>query len=383
MSLFHCHLQVRHLHRMGLVMMMMMICLVLLVIRIFWFLPYDDPGDDPRDLGGTGGGPLGPGPGPPGTQGGNDSDLPSGEIEFQYGPGGNPPPHYPGGGVSVTVPEDSDSSMELIPGEAYGPSPDDDDDDDDRPPYPMEVHVEPPPPGGPPDAPGAKQPFANPDQIMQPPPHVPQAGPQPIGPIVPLPKHPHFSLPGVMRPPSPRNVPLTRSSGLRPDDVGPKAKLSFPSIGMMQPPPPMQVATTPKQAAPMPIQPASVPKGVKDKGFSADPDLEPENEPGSSSNDPPAVPGLLVTEGEFPIIHETPAPSDQVPIPETGSDSDSDATVDYRDQQSSLLALVEGDEDILIELPSDFKVPDFVPLDGDKFASWLTRQDKVKAGRLT
>ena len=73
--------------------------------------------------------------------------------------------------------------------------------------------------------------------------------------------------------------------------------------------------------------------------------------PGNSSYDPPAVPGLPVTEGEFPIIHETPAPSDQVPIPENGSDSDSDATVDYRDQQSSLLSLVEGEEDILIELP--------------------------------
>ena len=90
-----------------------------------------------------------------------------------------------------------------------------------------------------------------------------------------------------------------------------------------------------------------------------------------------------MTEGEFPIIHETPAPSDQVPIPENGSDSDSDATVDYRDQQSSLLSLVEGEEDILLEFPSDFRVPDFVPLDGDKFASWLTRQDKVKAGTVT
>ena len=162
-------------------------------------------------------------------------------------------------------------------------------------------------------------------------------------------------------------------------------------------PPPTWVATTPKQSAPKPIQPVSDPKpqipvtpvvtlpgqGVKDKGFPTDPDLEPENEPGSSSNDPLVVPGLPVTEGEFPIIHETPAPSNQVPIPETGSDSDSDATVDNRDQQSSLLALVEGDEDILIELPSDFKVPDFVPLDGDKFASWLTRQDKVKAGTAT
>ena len=385
MSLFHCLLLMGHLHRMGtgndddmpgpsgyqdpVVPDENM--------------PYDDPGDDSPNLGGTGGGPFGPGPGPPGNQGGSDPDLPSGEIEFHYGPGGNPPPHYPGGGAAVPVPDDSDSSIELIPDGAYGPSP-----DDDHPPYPMEVHTEPPPPGGPPDAPGAQQPFANPDQIMQPPPHVPQATPQPI---VPLPKHPHFPLPGVMRPPSPRNVPLTRSSGLHPDDTGPKAKLRFPSVGMKIPPP-MKIAPTP-----VPIQPVSVPKfrapatpvvtlpgqGVKDKGFPADPDLEPENEPGSSSNDPPAVPGLPVTEGEFPIIHETPAPSDQAPIPETGSDSDSAATVDYREHQSSLLTLVEGDEDILIELPSDFKVPNLVPLDGDGFASWLTRQDKVKAGTVT
>ena len=100
--------------------------------------------------------------------------------------------------------------------------------------HPMEVHMEPPPPGGPPDAPGATQPFANPDQIMQPPPHVPPTAPQPI---VSLPKHPHFPLPGVMRPPSPRNVPLTRSSGLHPDDTGPKAKLRFPSTSMKIPVP--------------------------------------------------------------------------------------------------------------------------------------------------
>ena len=200
-------------------------------------MPYDDLGDDPPDLGGTGGGPFGPGPGPNGQPGGQDGDLPSGEIEFQYGPGGNPPPHYPGGGSAIPVPDDSDSSMELIPDGAYGPSP-----DDDHPPYPMEVHMEPPSPGGPPDAPGAKQPFANPDQIMQPPPHVPPTAPQPI---VPLPKHPRFPLPGVMRPPSPRNVPLTRSSGLHPDDTGPKAKLRFPSTSMKIPPP-MQIAPTPK-----------------------------------------------------------------------------------------------------------------------------------------
>ena len=74
-----------------------------------------------------------------------------------------------------------------LPDGAYGPSP-----DGDHPPYPMEVHMELPPPGGPPDAPGAKQPFANPDQIMQPPPHVPPTAPQPI---VSLPKHPRFPLP--------------------------------------------------------------------------------------------------------------------------------------------------------------------------------------------
>ena len=184
----------------------------------------------------------------------------------------------------------------VIPDGAYGPSP-----DDDHPPYPMEVHTESPPPGGPPDAPGAKQPFANPDQIMQPPPHVPQTAPQPI---VPLPKHPHFPLPGVMRPPSPRNVPLTRSSGLRPDDIGPKAKLRLPSSVGMKIPPPMQIAPAPKPSAHVPMQPVSVSKswtpvtpvvtlpgqGVSDKGFPADPDLEPENAPGSSSNDPPAVP---------------------------------------------------------------------------------------------
>ena len=88
-----------------------------------------------------------------------------------------------------------------------------------------------------------------------------------------------------------------------------------------------------------------------------------------------------MTEGEFPIIHETPAPSDQVPIPETGSDSDSDATVD-RLQGTSVESADIGCEDILIELPSDFRVPNLVPLDGDGFASWLTRQDKVKAGTV-
>ena len=52
--------------------------------------------------------------------------------------------------------------------------------------------------------------------------------------------------------------------------------------------------------------------------------------------------------------------------------------VDYRDDPATLLALVESGDDVLLQLPDDFHVPDFVPLDGGHFASWLTRQDKNK-----
>ena len=94
-------------------------------------------------------------------------------------------------------------------------------------------------------------------------------------------------------------------------------------------------------------------------------------EPASSSSGP-AVPGLPVTEGEFPI-QQTPLPEPTQEPPVAGCDGDSDdtdATVDYRDRDDSLLALAVGDQDVLIRLPSDFKVdPSFVPLDGDGFAS--------------
>ena len=90
-----------------------------------------------------------------------------------------------------------------------------------------------------------------------------------------------------------------------------------------------------------------------------------------------------MTEGEFPIIQQSPAAHDAVPIPESGSESDSDRTVDYRDDPATLLALVESGDDVLLQLPDDFHVPDFVLLDGDGFASLLTRQDKIKAGSVT
>ena len=120
-------------------------------------MPGDD--DDTPNLGGSGSGGLPPAPGAPG---------------------------HSGSGILIPVPDDAEPSVAVIP--------DGGDDDDNHPPYPMEVHVEPPPPGGPPDAPGAKQTFANPDQYMQPQSHVPASQP-----IVPIPKHPEFRIPRVMR----------------------------------------------------------------------------------------------------------------------------------------------------------------------------------------
>ena len=107
------------------------------------------------------------------------------------------------------------------------------------------------------------------------------------------------------------------------------------------------------------------------------------SEPASSSSGPASVPGLPVTAGEFPIQQTPlPEPTPEPPAPDTAEDTDSDATVDYRDREDGLLALAHGDDDVLIRLPSGFEGPSFVPLDGDGFASWLTKQDKVKAGTL-
>ncbi|OLP86666.1 hypothetical protein AK812_SmicGene32182 [Symbiodinium microadriaticum] len=94
---------------------------------------------------------------------------------------------------------------------------------------------------------------------------------------------------------------------------------------------------------------------------------------------------LYTRYGEFPIIQQTPLPepTQEPPVPDADGDSDdTDATVDYR--EDSLLALAAGDQDVLLRLPKNIKVdPSFVPLDGDGFASWLTKQDKVKAGTVT
>ena len=70
---------------------------------------------------------------------------------------------------------------------------------------------------------------------------------------------------------------------------------------------------------------------------------------------------------EISIKTPVPEPTPEPPVPEADGDSDSDATVDYRSE--SLLALVAGDDDVLIRLPKNFAVPSFVPLDGDGFGS--------------
>eukprot|EP00439_Symbiodinium_sp_Y106_P062085 s2546_g9.t1 len=122
---------------------------------------------------------------------------------------------------------------------------------------------------------------------------------------------------------------------------------------------------------------------VTNTGTSGGVEVTSHSEPASSSSGPASVPGLPVTAGEFPIQQTPlPEPTPEPPAPDTAEDTDSDATVDYRDREDGLLALAHGDDDVLIRLPSGFEGPSFVPLDGDGFASWLTKQDKVKAGTL-
>ena len=287
-------------------------------------------------------------------------DLNDDPIELSSG--GNPPPHPPGSGVQVPVPgddEDEDLDTPHYP-----------DDRRDRDlamgrlrtsqPFlcPMEYHEESPPSGGPPDAPGAPPQQSNPDQVLSP----PMPWPAPLSQLVPvpIPPHPHFPVPQSLRPPSPRNVSQTRARGQRPDDT-PKAN----SRTVAGPP----VVLLPGQSA-----------GKKDPSSAGD--FPGPDEPASSSSAPAPVPGLPVTEGEFPIQQTPlPEPTAEPPVPEAGEDTDSDATVDYR--EDSLLDLVAGDDDVLIRLPASFEVPSFVPLNGDGFASWLTKQDKIKAGTVT
>ena len=148
------------------------------------------PGDDDSpDLGGTGSGTLIPAPGTPGYPGGPRPDLPLDGIELQK----------PGSGDQIMAPSAEDPGWRLLASN-----------DDDHPPYPVEVHVEPPQPGRHQDAPGA-----NPDQFMQ-----PFRMFQRIV-LIPTPKHPQFPIPRVLRPPSPRNVPLTRSTGAHPHNRRP------------------------------------------------------------------------------------------------------------------------------------------------------------------
>ena len=124
----------------------------------------------------------------------------------------------------------------------------------------------------------------------------------------------------------------SRACGAHPDDVS-KAKAR--AVQPVGPP----VVLLPGQSA-----------GKKDPQG----DFPIADEPASSSSGP-AVPGLPVTEGEFPIQQTPlPEPTQEPPVPDDDGDSDdTDATVDYR--EDSLLALAVGDHDVLIRLPSDFQ----------------------------
>ncbi|CAE7449626.1 RE1 [Symbiodinium natans] len=135
----------------------------------------------------------------------------------------------------------------------------------------------------------------------------------------------------------------------------------------------------PEAAVPLPGQPLPEKKG--DPQVSAPFPDEDETDPTASSSQPSGPPGLPVAEGEFPI-QQTPVapPATDAPVPDSDSD-DSQATRDYG--ESSLASLVEGEEDVLLVLPHDLSPPQWAVFDGDAFASWLTKQDKIKAGTIT
>ena len=80
-------------------------------------LPGDDDSPDP---GGTESGIMVPVPATSGYPGEPPHDLLSDGIELQYGPGGFPP-HYPGSGgkIMAPVPDDSESSTEMISDGGY------------------------------------------------------------------------------------------------------------------------------------------------------------------------------------------------------------------------------------------------------------------------
>ncbi|CAE7374757.1 Cpr [Symbiodinium natans] len=135
----------------------------------------------------------------------------------------------------------------------------------------------------------------------------------------------------------------------------------------------------PEAAVPLPGQPLPEKKG--DPQVSAPFPDEDETDPTAFSSQPSGPPGLPVAEGEFPI-QQTPVapPATDAPVPDSDSD-DSQATRDYG--ESSLASLVEGEEDVLLVLPHDLSPPQWAVFDGDAFASWLTKQDKIKAGTIT
>ena len=141
----------------------------------------------------------------------------------------------------------------------------------------------------------------------------------------------------------------------------------------------MRLPSTPMKIPPpgmlLPGQPAvPVKKKVDSPGEPPAP-----SEPASSSN---SRPGLPVTEGEFPIQPTEVPQGDPGPaIPDADSDTDSDATRDYGESQFSTLDYGIGD--ILLSVPDGTKVPEWATFDGDAFESWLTKQDKLKAGIIT
>ena len=126
----------------------------------------------------------------------------------------------------------------------------------------------------------------------------------------PIPPHPHFPLPQVLPPASPRSPATVRVT-------------------------PMSPSYTPARAKPRTFPPSFAFSRVSEQKSARDHSVVPEfpdSDPTAGPSEGP--PGLPGTEGHFPIQSQEPAPNESAdgpPIPEDDLDTDSQATVDYRD----------------------------------------------------
>ena len=164
---------------------------------------------------------------------------------------------------------------------------------------PIEYHDEPPPPAGPPGASGPARQFANPHRALSPP--IPWPTPPiPINPA-PIPPRPIFAVPPKSSAAFGWNCVRDACSGHASRGCSKAKSRTAHHTG-----PPVMLLRG---------------QSAGKKGPSSG-DSPVRNEPGSSSFGPAPVPGLPVTEGEFPL-HQASSwnPPRNLRVPDDGEDS--------------------------------------------------------------